>query len=127
MNTAVNWFEIPATNFERAVKFYGQVFQRKLTVLDLEERKMALLPPGADPAGEVDPGGSILQVADFEPSEKGPIVYLDPIDELDVVMGRVQEAGGRIDTPKTRIGHGYLATFLDSEGNIVGLLEWDKA
>lgn len=125
MNHAVNWFEIPAANFERAVTFYRAIFQHELTVLDMENRKMALLPPGSDPQGELDPGGSILQTAGFKPAKDGTVIYLDPIESLDTVLARVEAAGGRVETPKTRIGHGYLATFIDSEGNTVGLLEWD--
>jgi hypothetical protein len=31
MNNAVNWFEIYASNFKRAKKFYTEVFKCKLT------------------------------------------------------------------------------------------------
>jgi predicted enzyme related to lactoylglutathione lyase len=42
------------------------------------------------------------------------------------VLKRVEAAGGKVTFPKFRIGNGYLSTFLDSEGNTVGLLAWDK-
>ena len=123
----INWFEIPAANLERAVKFYGEVFQKEMKVFEVDEKRMlALMPPGAGVEDNIEPAGSLLQTADFEPSDKGAIVYFDPVEGLDVVLGRVEAAGGKIAFPKFRIGHGYLATFIDSEGNTVGLLEWDK-
>ena len=55
------------------------------------------------------------------------MAYFDPVESLDVVLERVEAVGVKIDTPKTRIGAGHLATFVDSKGNTVGLLEWDGA
>jgi predicted enzyme related to lactoylglutathione lyase len=128
MSNGVNWFEIPAANLERAVKFYGDVFQKEIQVFEADqERTLALMPPGAGIDESIEAGGTLLQVANFEPSDKGTIVYFDPVADLDDVLQRVESAGGKVTFPKFRIGHGYLATFMDSEGNTVGLLEWDKA
>ena len=128
MNNKVNWFEIPVANLERAVKFYSEVFNKDMKVFEADEvRTLALMPPGAGVEDNIEPLGSLLQTANFEPGEKGTIVYFDPVDSLDVVLMRVETAGGKVTFPKFRIGHGCLATFLDSEGNTVGLLEWDKA
>lgn len=127
MSNKVNWFEIPVANIERAVKFYSEVFQQEMKVFEADEtRSLALMPPGAGVADNIEPLGSLLQTANFEPGETGTIVYFDPVDSLEVMLKRVEAAGGKVTFPKFRIGHGYLATFLDSEGNTVGLLEWDK-
>lgn len=127
MGSKVNWFEIPVANIERAVKFYSQVFQKEMKVIEADEhRTLAIMPPGAFVEEGIEPLGSLLQTADFEPSQKGTIIYLDPVDSLDVVLERVEAAGGKITFPKFRIGHGYMANFLDSEGNTVGLLEANK-
>lgn len=127
MSNKVNWFEIPVANLERATKFYSEVFQKEMKVIEVDEKRtMAVMPPGALLENEIEPLGSLLQTANFEPSHKGTIVYLDPVDSLDVVLERVEAAGGKITFPKFRIGHGYMATFIDSEGNTVGLLEADK-
>jgi predicted enzyme related to lactoylglutathione lyase len=48
------------------------------------------------------------------------------VEPLETTLGRVEAAGGKVTFPKFRIGNGYLATFIDSEGNSIGLLEWDK-
>lgn len=127
MGSKVNWFEIPVANLERAVKFYSEVFQKEMKVFEVDEqRKMAVMPPGAFVEEGIEPLGSLLHTATFEPSQKGTIVYFDPVDSLEVVLKRVEAAGGKVTFPKFRIGHGYLATFMDSEGNTVGLLEADK-
>jgi predicted enzyme related to lactoylglutathione lyase len=127
MSNNVNWFEIPVANMERAVKFYSEVFQKEMQVFEADEtRTLALMPPGAGVDEATEPQGSLLHTANFEPSDRGTIVYFDPGQSLDTVLAHVEAAGGKITFPKFRIGHGYLATFTDSEGNTVGLLEWDK-
>ncbi|MCB0213270.1 MAG: VOC family protein [Anaerolineae bacterium] len=128
MSQKINWIEIPVANLERAVKFYGEVFQNTLQTFQVDEqRTVALLPPGAGIDDAIEPSGTLLQTANFEPSTQGTIAYFDPVDNLDAALARVEAAGGIITFPKFRIGNGYLATFMDSEGNTVGLLEWDKA
>lgn len=128
MSNKVNWFEIPAANLERAVKFYSEVFQKEMHVFEADKtRTLALMPPGAGIEENVEPSGSLLQTTHFEPSRQGPIIYFDPVDDLEMVLKRVEAAGGKVTFPKFRIGHGYLATFIDSEGNTIGLLAWDQA
>lgn len=122
----LNWFEIPVANMERAVKFYGAVFRQELQVFQVDDwRTVALLPPGAGLVDGIEPGGTLLHTPNFTPAEAGTIVYFEPVDGLEAMLNRVELAGGKITFPRFRIGNGYLATFLDSEGNIVGLLQWD--
>lgn len=128
MGSKINWFEIPVANLERAVKFYSQVFQQEMMTFNADEsRSLALMPPGAGKVDSIEPQGSLLQVEGFEPGEKGSIIYFDPVDDLESILERVESAGGKVTFPKFRIGNGYLATFIDSEGNTVGVLEWDKS
>ncbi len=123
----VNWFEIPVANLERAVKFYSEVFQQEMMTFSADEgRSLALMPPGAGKVDGIEPQGSLLQVKGFQPAEKGSIIYFDPVDDLESILQRVESAGGKVTFSKFRIGNGYLATFIDSEGNSVGVLEWDK-
>jgi predicted enzyme related to lactoylglutathione lyase len=57
------------------------------------------------------------------PSMTGSTVYLSAGDDLNMVLGRVEAAGGRVLMPKTNMGEmiGNLAFFADSEGNRIGL------
>jgi len=50
------------------------------------------------------------------------MVYLNGGDDLDVPLGRVEKAGGKILLSKTSIGeNGFIAHFTDTEGNKVSL------
>ena len=44
MSNAINWFELPATNFDRAVKFYNEVIGADLQPFDSPDMKMAFFP-----------------------------------------------------------------------------------
>jgi hypothetical protein len=120
MAHAISWFEIPAANFERAKAFYEKVFATKLFVPD-PKQMMAMFPSDWQ-KGEV--GGAVAQRPNFEPSNKGVLVFLNGGDDLAVPLGRVQAAGGKVILPKTKIDMadaGYMAIFVDVEGNTVGL------
>ena len=67
-------------------------------------------------------GGCILQAEASEPSAHGALVYLNGGDDLNIVLGKIEAAGGKIVLPKTAIGpNGFMAHFVDCEGNKVGL------
>ncbi len=42
LNT-INWFEIPATNISRAMKFYGTILDMKLETNQFEGTKMVIM------------------------------------------------------------------------------------
>ena len=52
---------------------------------------------------------------------KGIVVYLNVTDQMQAVLDRIEPAGGKIAMPPTDIGFGFIAFFLDTEGNKVGL------
>jgi len=70
MKNLVAFFEIPAANFDRAVKFYETVLNIKLSVMDCEAEKMAFFPE----ENEKCPG-SISWAKDFNPSKDGVLVF----------------------------------------------------
>ena len=57
------------------------------------------------------------------PSDCGPLIYLNGGKDLNNVLNKVEEAGGRIVMPKTLISKemGYFAIFIDSQGNKLAL------
>jgi predicted enzyme related to lactoylglutathione lyase len=68
-------------------------------------------------------GGAIVTGQGCVPSETGPLIYLNGGDDLDNVLSKVNEAGGRVVMGKTFLSEavGYFALFIDSEGNRLAL------
>ncbi len=119
MSNAINWFEIPVSDFNRAQKFYETILAAEMPVMEAMGMKSAFFPVDLQ-SGAV--GGCIIQGAGYEPSQKGALVYLNGGDDLSVILNRVEAAGGKITLPKTPIGkNGFMAHFTDSEGNKIGL------
>lgn len=119
MKHAINWFEIPVTDFDRAKKFYETLFDATLMEMPFPNGKYGMLPADMQNGGV---GGGIVQGEGFEPSDKGTVVYLNGGDDLSVPLSKVENAGGKIVMPKTSIGeNGFMAHFIDTEGNKVAL------
>lgn len=118
MNKWINWFEIPATDFDRANKFYSGIFAIELYTMEMMGTKMAMFP-----TGDNESGGAIVQGDGYVPSMDGSVVYLNGGKDLSGVLGRVENNGGKVIVPKTFIGEGmgYFAMFIDTEGNKVAL------
>lgn len=113
----VNWFEIPAVDFKQAVNFYNQIFDIKMSENVTEVNAMAFFPVTTGVGGAVIAGqGSI-------PSDKGPLIYLNGGKNLNNVLNKVENAGGRVVMQKTLISEdaGYFAIFIDNQGNKLAL------
>lgn len=116
MKNAINWFEIPVKDMERAKKFYGTILGHPL-----EDMPM----PGSPFTYAVFPheqgngvGGVLVSGSGYIPSSEGTLVYFECGKDLSVVLSRVERAGGKIEMPKTSIGpYGFIAHFIDPEGN----------
>jgi predicted enzyme related to lactoylglutathione lyase len=120
MKTLVAFFEIPAIDFGRAVKFYETLLGVKLTSMDCGHEKMAFFPEesGLCP-------GAISWTAEnsFLPSENGVLVCLN-VENMEQATYTIKENGGKFLILKTKIeadNRGYFCTFIDCEGNRVGL------
>ena len=122
MDNAISWFEIPATDIDRAQKFYEAVFNIQMQALDFQGIKMRMFPLD-DPMAGV--GGAVVDTDGFhKPSATdGPLIYLNGNPDVQLFLDRVEEAGGKILTPKTTISdeYGDMAVFLDTEGNRIAL------
>lgn len=111
------WFEIPSSDFERAVKFYEAVFQ-----VTLRREKI-----GGDlavfPGSETSVNGAVVSQAGYVPAANGAVVYLNTGDDMEPYIERVVTNGGTVITAKTALppGMGHFAHFGDTEGNRVGL------
>jgi len=70
-------------------------------------------------------GGTLVDSGGFhKPSATdGPLIYLNGNPDVQIVLSRVEAAGGKIMMPKTEISpeYGYMGVFLDTEGNRIAL------
>ncbi len=115
MSNAINWFELPSINFERAVKFYSSVLNADLQKVDGEGVVMAFFPTKDNGVG-----GCVVHGNGTQPNAEGTMVYLNGGEDLAEPLGRVEAAGGEVLMPKTSIGeNGFMAVFKDTEGNRV--------
>lgn len=113
----VTWFEIPAYNHYRSVAFYNYIYGIEITTVELNGFAMGFFP------AENGIGGAIVTGPGCVPSEVGPLIYLNAGDDLNTVLCRINEAGGRVVMEKTFLSEqaGYFALFIDSEGNRLAL------
>lgn len=122
MGYAINWLEIPARDFERAVAFYEGVFGQPV-----QRGDFLGVPHGFLPGSSGTPIGAIIAAplvegGDVQTGHAGPVLYLDAGGQIDAIVERVETGGGRVLAPPTSINQtGQIAIFLDSEGNRVGL------
>jgi predicted enzyme related to lactoylglutathione lyase len=119
MKNAINWFEIPVTNYERAKKFYAEILGVEIKDHDMGDQNMkyGIFPYDME---NHNVGGAIMQMEGMNPSMDGSTVYLNGGDDLNVPLGRVEAAGGKVIMPKTDIQeNGFIAQFTDTEGNRV--------
>lgn len=117
---AVGWFEIPVTDMERAMKFYETVLGIKLDRHTMEDYDMAWFTMLENKPGAA---GSLVKGEEYTPSQQGALVYFSsPSGDLENELKRVEEAGGKICSPKKPIGEwGFMAIITDTEGNNVAL------
>ena len=114
----ISWFEIPVTDINRAVKFYNQLFDTNISIQDLGQLKMGVLPTKTI-------GGALVEHSEwYKPSStQGALIHLYAGNNLSIILDKVEEAGGKILIPKRQISEilGYMAVILDSEGNRIAL------
>ena len=117
---SLNWFEIPVTDMGRAKHFYQVIFSMHMHESEMGGMLMAMFPsePGSGKAS-----GALVQGPYSQPSQTGTLVYLNANPSIDAVLEKIEPMGGKIIMPKTLITEeiGYMAFFLDTEGNRVAL------
>ena len=113
----LTWFEIPAYNHLRAVAFYNYIYDIDINSVEINGMAMGFFPV------ESGVGGAIVTGQGCVPGETGPLLYLNGGDDLNEVLSKVNDAGGRVVMGKTFINDtvGYFAIFIDSEGNRLAL------
>ncbi len=119
LKSAINWFEIPTIDFDRAVHFYSKIYDFEMPTRDMGHLKMGFFPH--QPGQGI--GGAIVSGDGYAPSQDGVKLYLNGGADLSTVLERVTDAGGLVVTGKTEISPdiGHFAIIDDSEGNRVYL------
>jgi len=121
----IGHFMIPADDVGRAKRFYHTLLGWKIeptkTPLDpaaLAELQYHDISTGAAQAGTLNSGGL------YKRHMQEPILNFVLVDDIDTVLAKVENLGGKVLMPKTEIkGVGLNAMIQDSEGNILGILK----
>ncbi len=110
------WFEIPVDDLNRAKAFYETIFDTNLQSADFGGLKMAIFP-------HKQVGCALCVGDDYKTGDSGPVVYMNANPDLKIVQDRIEKAGGKILQSKKLISaeHGFMALFIDSEGNRLAL------
>lgn len=114
----VTIIEIPVTNMTRAVKFYQVLLGVTIETMTMEGTELGVLPSIEGTVSVV-----LVKGEDYIPTKNGTLIYLNPGDDLQPALDRVEKNGGKVILPKTQISPemGYYSFFIDSEGNKLGL------
>lgn len=116
MGQAVAFFEVISPDYERAQKFYGELFGWQVAA-DPAMGGYGLVDTGA---GEGAIGGGIGPSSG--PGDQGVKIYVR-VGDLDAYLDRAEQLGGKRLVPPTDLpgDFGRFAVFTDPDGNQVGL------
>ena len=104
---------------ERAKAFYDHVYHIRMETSRTGDFAMAYFP------ADQGIGGAVVQGPGCLPNDTGALIYLNAGSNLEMLLGRVAEAGGRVIMGRTLISEdsGWFALFIDTEGNRLALHE----
>lgn len=117
---AINWFEIPTIDFQRAVTFYEAILAAPLKPEEFNgQMQMAVFPH--NPVDGI--GGALVHASHLRPSGSGVLPYLNAGESLNAMLARVEAVDGKITMPAMQLPDdiGFIAQFMDCEGNLIGL------
>ena len=123
MKKVISWFEIYTSDFDRAKKFYKEVFRCDLTDIPTNSDRHSQMQYASfrNNENEFDINGALVKIDEAKPGIGGTLVYF-ATEEITTELGRVEAAGGKIIRPKLDIGDfGFIALIEDTEGNMIGL------
>jgi len=119
---AVVWAEIPVTDMQRAMAFYGAVLGVELVENNEGPNPMADFPtsdPKKGVAGHLYPGKPA-------PKGTGNTIHLAVDEPLDEVMERIRQAGGEVVSPAIDIPAGSFFYAHDPDGNSIGFFGYNS-
>lgn len=105
--------EIPSKDFDKAKKFYGEVFGWECNLMGEMNYLTYKAPDG--------PGGGFDK--SLEPASKPGISIYIEVESIEATIEKAEGLGGKCVKGKTQISpeYGYYAILTDLEGNQIGL------
>jgi uncharacterized protein len=117
MKNAINWFEIPTRDLDKAVRFYEAVLGTAI-----KRENFGGVPHGVLAADQDAVTGALVADPKRQPGTTGALIYLDCRDGVPAVVERARKEGAQVVLPVTSIGpFGWIAVIRDLDGNEVGL------
>lgn len=116
---AIDWFEIPVHDMDRAARFYEALLATEIRRETIAGSSLGVIKYHADAVG-----GCLIQGDNLPaPSLDGALIYLNAGPSLDAALARAEALGARVITPKVVLpgDMGCFAHITDTEGNRVGL------
>jgi predicted enzyme related to lactoylglutathione lyase len=117
MKPNIVWYDIPALDLDRAIRFYSAVL-----AAPVRKELVGDVPTGWLPTEDGGVMGCLCVVPGFRPSAEGVMIYLGVNGRLRAAVAAVRAHGGTVQSDVHSIGeHGFRAEVLDSEGNCIAL------
>lgn len=117
MKPNIVWYDIPALDLDRAVRFYSAVLGAPVAKEAAGGVMLGWLP--TTDGGRM---GCLCVVPGFKPSADGVMIYLSVSGRLKDAVAAVRAHGGTVQTEIHSIGeYGFRAEVLDLEGNCIAL------
>ena len=118
MSDIVVWADIPVIDMQRAMEFYGHVTGKRVMMMPGTNDTVAVI---GNP--DESPGVSADLYLGGTPSHDGARIFLGTNGDIDAMLARVPEGGGKVLKPKEFMGDmvGWVAWVEDSEGNLIGI------
>ena len=98
MKKLIAFFEIPASDFHRAVDFYETVLGMQLPTFECETEKMACFTEEGETVGAI----SYASNFDFLPSTHGVLIHFN-CEDIEQTLEKVLLKGGKVVIPRTKI------------------------
>ncbi len=109
----IEHFDVPAEDIQRAKKFYESLFGWKIARAPGPVEYFSIT---------TEEGDGVVQGGMSQRQGDQKIANYVGVDDIDKYINSVRKYGGKVLTPKLEIpGYGWLATFEDTEGNVMGL------
>ena len=119
------YFEIPANNVDRAKHFYHALLGWKIepTKVPMDQAAAAAMQYHDISTGEAQEG-TLTMGGLYKRQMSELIINHVAVEDIDRVLGKVEQLGGKITMPKMEIKSvGLNAIIQDTEGNSIGLIQ----